>query len=62
MERGISKVWGAFVGEVNGFAVWEGTEVEIAALTNQYVPFVRFDVKAYASVDEVAQIVENLMK
>ena len=55
-------MWGAFVGEVNGFAVWEGTEVEIAALTNQYVPFVRFDVKAYASVDEVAQIVENLMK
>lgn len=62
MKKGIVKDWGAFVGEINGYAVSEGTEVEIGKMNTRYAPFVRFKVYAIASLPEVEQVIKSLSK
>ena len=62
IEKGPMKDWGAFVGELNGYFVAEGTEVEIGNLVQQYVPFVFFKVHAVSSVSQVDDVVKALSK
>ena len=62
LERRRMKDWGSFVGEMGGYAVAEGTEVEIANMIQQYVPFVFFKVLPIASVIQVDEVVKNLSK
>jgi len=62
LKKGIMKDWGAFVGEINGYAVAEGTELEIGNMTERYVPWVIFRTHAIASVDQVDEIVKALTK
>jgi len=62
IKKGITKDWGAFVGEINGYSVMEGTEVEIGNALQQYVPWVHFKLHAIASVDQVDEIVKALTK
>jgi len=62
IQKGLMKDWGAFVGELNGYAVAEGTEVEIGNLIQRYVPFVFFRTYAIASVSQVDEIVKALSK
>ena len=62
LRKGITKDWGAFVGEINGYAVFEGTEVEIGNLIQRYVPWVIFKTRAVASVNQVNDIVKALTK
>ena len=42
VEKGIVKDFGMFVGETSGYAVHEGTEVEVMKTLQQYVPFAIF--------------------
>ena len=60
MKKGIIKDWGSFVGELNGYAVAEGSEVEIGKMNAQYAPFVRFKVYAIASLLDVEQVMKSL--
>ncbi len=60
LERGIMKDWGAFVGDLSGYFVAEGSEVDIGYLTQQYVPFVFFKVYPIASLSQVDDIVGAL--
>jgi hypothetical protein len=62
LKRGIMKDWGAFVGEINGYGVAEGTEVEIGNMTERYVPWVVFKAHPVASVKQVDEIVKALTK
>ena len=62
IKKGISKDWGAFVGEIGGYAVAEGTEVEIANMVQQYVPFVHFKVHSIASVSQIEEMIKALTK
>ena len=62
LKKGMMKDWGAFVGEINGYGVYEGTEVEIGNALQQYVPWVNFKVHAIASVDQVDKIIKALTK
>jgi len=59
-EKGISKDWGAFVGETNGYAVAEGTEIEILKMTAQHGPFVSFKVHPIASESQVNEMIKAL--
>ena len=59
-EKGISKDWGAFVGETNGYAVAEGTEVEVLNMTAQYGPYVAFKVHPIASESQVNEMIRAL--
>jgi len=60
MQKGALKDWGAFVGESSGYAVAEGTEVEIGNMMQQYIPFVIFKTHAVASVSQVEEITKAL--
>ena len=60
MKAGTLKEWGAFVGEINGYSVYEGTEVEVASMLVQYSPYVSFKVHPAASVAQVDEIVRSL--
>jgi hypothetical protein len=62
IKKGLNKDWGAFVGEINGYAVLEGTEVEIMNSLQQYVPFVNFKVHPVASVSQVDEMIKALTK
>jgi hypothetical protein len=62
LRKGIIKDWGAFVGEINGYAVAEGTELEIGNMTERYVPWVIFRTHAIASVNQVDEITKALAK
>jgi len=62
LEKGISKDWGAFVGEAGGYAVAEGTELEVMNMLQQYVPFVLFEVHPIASVSQVEEMIKGLSK
>jgi hypothetical protein len=60
IEKGISKDWGAFLGELNGYAIAEGTELEVMNMLQQYVPFVLFEVHPIASVSQVDEMIKAL--
>jgi len=60
IEKGVAKDWGAFVGETNGYAVAEGTEIEILNMTAQYGPYVSFKVYSIASESQVNEMIKGL--
>jgi hypothetical protein len=60
LKKGTLKDWGAFVGEINGYSVLEGTEVEIGNQLQRYVPWVIFKVHPIASVNQVDEITKTL--
>src|SRR4030042_2115422 len=62
IKKGMTKDWGAFVGEINGYSVAEGAEVEIGNMLQQFAPFVRFKVHPIASVSQVEEVIKALTK
>ena len=62
MKKGLIKDWGAFVGELRGYAVDEGSELEVMNATQQYSPFVHFEVHPIASVSQVDEMIKALTK
>ena len=60
IQAGISKDWGAFVGEINGYAVAEGTEAEVANMLMQYTPYVSFETHPIASVAQIGDIIKKM--
>ncbi len=62
MKEGRIKDWGTFVGEMNGYSIAEGTEAEIGAFNQQWVPFVNFKCFPVSSVDDVEKVIEILSK
>jgi hypothetical protein len=60
IQAGISKDWGAFVGELSGYSVEEGTEVEIGNMLMQYAPYISFKTHPIASVAQVGDIIKKM--
>jgi hypothetical protein len=60
MEGGLVKDWGAFTSEGQGYCVVEGTNVEIMKMTEQYVPYVSFEIKPVSSAEEVNELIKHL--
>jgi hypothetical protein len=60
LEKGISKDWGAFVGEGKGYAIAEGTEAEVSIMTQQYTPYVHFETHPIMSVSQVEDMLKAL--
>ena len=61
IKKGITKDWGVFPGEFNGYSVVEGTEVEIMNQVQQYTPFV-YSVYPVASVTQAEEMINTLTK
>jgi len=62
MKKGITKDWGVFVGEHSGYAVNEGSELEVMNTVQQYTPFVSFKVHPVGSVSQVDEMIKALTK
>ena len=60
IKAGLTKDWGAFVGEINGYSIAEGTEVEIGNMLMQYAPYVSFKTHPIASVTQVGDIIKKM--
>jgi hypothetical protein len=60
IEKGITKDWGSFVGESSGYAVNEGTELEVMKSLQQFVPFCTFKVHPIASESQVNEMIKEL--
>jgi hypothetical protein len=59
-EKGITKDWGAFVGESQGYSVFEGTELEVMKTLQQYVPFCIFEVHPISTEAQVNEMIKGL--
>ena len=62
MKSGKTLDWGAFVGEINGFSIMEGDDVEIGILLQRYSPFVNFKLHAIAGIEDVEKVIEGMQK
>ena len=60
IEKGITKDWGAFLGEENGYAISEGPELEVMKSLQQYVPFCVFNVHPIATEGQVNEMIKAL--
>lgn len=52
-KDGIIREWGAFAGEMCGYAIFEGSSVELHTVTAGWAPFVKFKIGEILSVEEV---------
>ncbi len=60
MEKGFIKEWGAVVGENRGYNFVEGTEVEIANMIQQYVPYINVQVLPLATISQTEEVIKAL--
>jgi hypothetical protein len=60
IEKGITKDFGAFVGQNNGYSIHEGTELDVMNTLAQYVPFCIFKVHPVASESQVSEMIKGL--
>ena len=61
IEKGLSKDWGCFVGEGNGYCVVEGSEVDISKMVQQYSPFCKFTSHPVASAEQMIEAFNSMM-
>jgi len=62
IKKGLIKDWGTFIGELSGYAVEEGSELEVMNAVQQYTPFVHFKVYPIGSVSQVDEMIKALTK
>jgi hypothetical protein len=60
IKSGITKDHGQFVGELSGYSVLEGTEVEVSSGLAKYAPYVIFKLHAVLSVAQVGEIIKKM--
>ena len=61
-EGGITKSWGAFLGELRGYAVWEASELEVLIESQKYVPWVTFETHPIATIEQVNEMIKAIIK
>jgi hypothetical protein len=60
IKKGLSKDWGCFVGEGNGYCVVEGSEVDICKMVQQYSPYCRFITHPIATAEQMGAVIKSL--
>ena len=58
IKKGLVKDWGAFPGENRGYCCVEGNKLDVMKMTQQYVPYVNFDVHPVASVGDIGEMLK----
>ncbi len=59
-EKGVLLDWGAFTSEGKGYCIVEGSNVDVMKMTEQYVPYVRFETHPVSTIKEVDQLLAHL--
>ena len=60
LEGGLVKDWGAFPGEGRGYAIIEGTNLDVMRMTQQFNPYVVFKTHPVASILEVEDLIKEM--
>lgn len=62
IKSGKTKDWGAFVGEINGYSIVEGTRLELMIQLQKFAPWTIFKVHEIALVEDVDGMIEEMIK
>jgi hypothetical protein len=62
LSSGITKDWGPFPGETEGYWVVEGSQLDVMKMAQQYVPYIRFKSHPVASVAKLGEKLEFMVK
>jgi hypothetical protein len=62
IETGLIKEWGIVVGEHGGFGVYEGSETEVGAFLEQFVPWARSTVNPMLSATELDAMMDAMLQ
>ena len=62
MEGGFFKDWGQFIGELRGYAVIEGSEMDVSRMAQRLIGVCSFHIHPIASVDQVGEMVRGLTR
>ncbi len=60
LKSGMHTEWGTFVGEMKGYAVSVGDEVELAKRMQQFFPFVTFTTHPVMSIDQLTTLAKSM--
>ncbi len=60
LKEGSMKEWGAFAGEMCGYAIFEGNAVDLHTRTAGWVPFVKFKVGELLTIEDVNKATKAL--
>jgi hypothetical protein len=62
MKEGRIKDFGTFVGEMSGYSIAEGSEVEVSLSNQHWIPFCSFEVHPVASISDTKKVISELGK
>jgi hypothetical protein len=62
IKDGLTLDWGGFMGELRGFSILEGDDVEINIRLQRYSPFVHFKLRSITSVEQAEKLIEGMAK
>ena len=60
IKTGKVKDWGIYAGEINGYTIFEGTEIEVQTFMSRWVPFVKFSVKSVLTIEQTIEAVKAM--
>ena len=60
ISEGLTTDWGGFIGQTSGFTISEGTPESVMKTTLKYIPFFRFKVIPFESMDSVEAAIKAL--
>ena len=60
LSKGLAKDWGAFPGENKGYCILEGSILDVMKMSQQYAPYVRFEVHPVAAVSEIGELLKHM--
>jgi len=62
LKEGKISDWGIFLGGYKGYAIGQGSAIDMAIGTAQFSPYVTFNVQEVLSVDEMLKAMKSLME
>ena len=60
LQKGLQTDWGSFPGENMGYCIVKGNHLDVMKMTQQYAPYVDFEVHASATVEDVGELLKHL--
>ena len=62
MKSGLLKAWGAYIGEMAGFGLGEGSDEDVAKMAQKYIPFVHFTTHPLITIDQMEKMAKEMAK
>lgn len=60
LKHGVTENWGAFLGEMKGYCLVEGDDLDIATMVQRYTPYVYFRTYPCTTIEQIEQMLEKL--